>query len=662
VSKILAVAVREVRERWLLFPAALVIGFFPFVLPAFGVRREHVPTVGLVGAVLLAVTVAVVIGSSMLARDAANGRLGFLFSRPVSWPAIWGGKWLAALVLVTATGLLAAVPWMAGFPLASVGGHHGDSWSRAMLDGPASGFFFSLIVLAVGFANFNATAFRSRSAWVAIDLGLLLLAFWVIRHDVAPLVFSGLLGYGEWSFLPQLTPLAVGLLLASAAQVALGRTDIRRAHRAMSLAFWAVVALALAFAAGYLRWVLAAGPADMRGGYQVAAEPNGRWLSLAGTTNRRGLFYPVFLLDSATGRYVSLSRVRTMMPWTPAGFDFVFSGDGRLAARWRGAQDGRATVLETFDLTAPSPLMTVVPLESSPPPTWKTDVALSPSGALALLVHESGASLFAIPSGRRVATATLPAGWEAGTPPVVSERGARLWLLPTPRGGDPQRQRPGARVLDVATDGTTQLAAFEMTVATVAADRPWWPLLAPIADGRRLLTGDGGLHLRDGATGALVATLVEGRLTGLVTALADGRIVLVEPEATRAKLRSFDADGRLLKEVTLEATPHGLSDAREVSPGRVALGFGPAFGAGETLVVDVADGRIVDRLPGLKAAESRPWIGRLATDVEVRSGVVQSVHCFVDGEGRLWRIDFATGGRKVVAGPGAPRGERLGMP
>jgi hypothetical protein len=78
--------------------------------------------------------------------------------------------------------------------------------------------------------------------------------------------------------------------------------------------------------------------------------------------------------------------------------------------------------------------------------------------------------------------------------------------------------------------------------------------------------------------------------------------------------------------------------------------------------VDVADGRIVDRLPGLKAAESRPWIGRLATDVEVRSGVVQSVHCFVDGEGRLWRIDFATGGRKVVAGPGAPRGERLGMP
>ena len=36
----------------------------------------------------------------MLARDAADGRLGFLFSRPVPWPAIWGGKWLAAVVLV----------------------------------------------------------------------------------------------------------------------------------------------------------------------------------------------------------------------------------------------------------------------------------------------------------------------------------------------------------------------------------------------------------------------------------------------------------------------------------------------------------------------------------------------------------------------------------
>ncbi|HSD27793.1 MAG TPA: hypothetical protein VLL75_10860, partial [Vicinamibacteria bacterium] len=129
-SKLLALAARELRERWLLFPAALASGFFPLALPAFGVPRDAAPVVGLFGAVLLGAAAGMIIGSSMLARDAANGRLAFLFARPVSWPAIWGGKWLASLVLVVATGLLAAIPWMAAFPLASLGGHHGNSWLR----------------------------------------------------------------------------------------------------------------------------------------------------------------------------------------------------------------------------------------------------------------------------------------------------------------------------------------------------------------------------------------------------------------------------------------------------------------------------------------------------------------------------------------------------
>ena len=60
-------------------------------------------------------------GSTMLARDAANGRLGFLFSRPLSWPTIWDGKWLAALVLVASSGVLAAIPFMVVYPAPSDG-------------------------------------------------------------------------------------------------------------------------------------------------------------------------------------------------------------------------------------------------------------------------------------------------------------------------------------------------------------------------------------------------------------------------------------------------------------------------------------------------------------------------------------------------------------
>jgi hypothetical protein len=37
------------------------------------------------------------------------------------------------------------------------------------------------------------------------------------------------------------------------------------------------------------------------------------------------------------------------------------------------------------------------------------------------------------------------------------------------------------------------------------------------------------------------------------------------------------------------------------------------------------------------------------------------VHFFRDAEGRVIRLDFATGEQKVVAGPGAPRGERVSV-
>ncbi len=176
-----------------------MLGFNPLVLPAFGVDRRVMPEVGLMTSVLLGAAAAVVMGSTMLARDASNGRLGFLFSRPVSWRAIWGGKWLAALVLVVSSGLLAAIPWMTAFPLASIGGHHGDSWIRAMLDGPGALRLLLVIVLLVGLANFGATAFRSRSPWVALDLVLLLAALWAMRRYVAPLWLFGILGKGDWT-------------------------------------------------------------------------------------------------------------------------------------------------------------------------------------------------------------------------------------------------------------------------------------------------------------------------------------------------------------------------------------------------------------------------------------------------------------------------------
>jgi hypothetical protein len=659
VRKLLAVAARELRERWILFPASLVAGFFPLVLPAFGIKRGDAAFAGVFGAASLAAAAAVVIGSSMLARDAADGRLGFLFSRPLPWGAVWGGKWLAALVLVLGSGLLAAIPWMVAIPLASLGGQHGDSWFRAMLDEQDTVFVLLLILVGIGAASFNATAFRSRSPWLAADLALLLLAAWAIRRLVAPLFVLGLAGgRGASGQLLLIAPLAVGLVLASAFQLSVGRTDIRRGHHAMSAAFWATIAAALAVAAGYLLWVISAGPADLRGSYSVVPDPTGRWVYVEGRSSRgSGYYFPGLLLDSATGRYLPPPRLDTTAPWT-VGRAIVFSADGRVAARWREDPEGRSTLLETLDLAAASPRAAAFTLESSPPPTWKTSVALSPSGGFALLVHESGASLFAVPSGRRVAAATIPPGWEASAMPVVSEAGARLWLVPTSdaHGG----QRAGVRRLDIAVDGTSRLASIDIS-APVDARLPWSPRLLPLAEGRRLLTFDGGVHLRDGATGALLATLAEGLRLGTLTVLADGRVVLVQGEGTRIVLRAFDPDGRPSREVAVAANPQGLSGGREVAPGRVVLGMGAPFTPGESLVVDVDDGRVVDRLPGLRLVPLNPWGWRVASDDVSTQGAVRSVQYFEDGEGHIIRIDFASGERKVLAGPGAPRGERLSV-
>ena len=171
---------------------------------------------------------------------------------------------------------------MAAYPLASLGGHHGDSWLRAMLDGPGAALASSsLIVLVVGLANFGATAFRSRSPWLALDLVLLLAAIWATRRYVAPLWLYGILGRDDWTLTLALLPLALGLLVGSVAQVAVGRTDLRRAHRALSLAFWAVVGLTLAVAAGYWHWVRSAGP-----GRRERARRDARSRAGAGSTSK----------------------------------------------------------------------------------------------------------------------------------------------------------------------------------------------------------------------------------------------------------------------------------------------------------------------------------------------------------------------------------------
>jgi hypothetical protein len=660
VRKLLAVAARELRERWLLFPASFVFGCSPLVLPGFGVDRQVMPEVGLMTSIGFGTAAAVLMGSTMLARDASNGRLGFLFSRPVSWPAIWGGKWLAALVLVVSSGLLAAIPWMNAFPLASIGGHHGDSWIRAMLDGPRSAFVLVVFVLVVGLVNFGATAFRSRSPWSALDLVLLLAALWATRRYVAPLLLYEVLAKEQVPPTVLLLPLALGVLVGSVAQVAVGRTDVRRAHRAMSLAFWAVVGLTLTLAASYWLWARSATPAEVRV-LAVSRDPSGRWIYVEGHGEHSGSYPCGLLMDTTTGRYHA--RPGPDEEFEIFAFGMVFSADGRFGAV-PGAVGGSAA-LSLFDLREGTPRITRVTLESSPPPRWGTAFTLSPSAASVFVVHESGASLYALPSGRRLATTTIPPGWRPAAARYLAEGAARTWLVPSNEGSAALRARAEMRVVDLTADGSSSGTTFP----TAAALDPMriWNAVFPDAEGDRIVTGDAGLHLRDGATGDLVATLAEGPGASANPALflADGRIVVGDsgahpglPPPLHARLRVFDRVGVKLADLDLPLPPWGLGVGPEVAPGRVVVScFRSSFLSEDALVVDAASGGVVDKLPGL-----RPAIGFWGLSSFFPLGTaVSGVQFFRDADGRVVRIDFATGERKVVAGPGAPRGERISV-
>jgi hypothetical protein len=241
----------------------------------------------------------------------------------------------------------------------------------------------------------------------------------------------------------------------------------------------------------------------------------------------------------------------------------------------------------------------------------------------------------------------------------LAEGEARTWLVPAtdiPHA----RARAEMRVVDLATDGRSRASTFPLAAALDPAGV--WRGVVADASGGRLLTPDGGVRLRDGVTGELIATLAEGADRFSVLFLADGRVVVGGgaggADNPRSKLFVFAPDGARLGELPLDLWPWGLTVGPEVAPGRVAASpFRSPYFSEDTLVVDVGDGRVVEKLAGLRPAMGF-WSVVSAVPADARA---TTVHLFRDVEGRVVRIDFASGERTVVAGLGATRGERISV-
>ncbi|HEV7518079.1 MAG TPA: hypothetical protein VGR07_17405 [Thermoanaerobaculia bacterium] len=651
-----AVFRREIAERRLLFWTGL-LGFFPFLLPfaplgTGELRSEAAFGLGIVASAVLALG----LGTSIVARDLAERRLGFYFSRPLSGWAIWAGKLGAGLALSLGAGALVLVPALlldpgtVRFDLLVAGG------GGAVLAGLLAGVAVLLALLLL--AHAASIMVRSHSPWLVLDLaGLvtLTLLLWAAGRRLllagAPMLLPRI--GGDWSASPVNRLGAPFVLLAfaaaSAVQVFYGRTDPRRAHRCLSAVLWSLL-LALGFGfEAYSRWAVAVTPADLLRIEGAIPAPAGSWVLVQGPAAHRGGFRPVFLLDALSGRSVRLRLLSYPLWRSPVHF----SADGRRAA-WlerSGTALDSPQDLVLLDLARPGaePVRTALSFARDP-----AALALSPDGRRLAALDGTGrltvddlgdlAGRGARGQGRLLAAVALPApGSEANLLRFLDAshlryvHGIRTRDLERARTGGPAETREIVEIIDLDIGGIGGGDRPVVGRTAPLAGPVWWEL-SP--DGSRLLVqhpqGEAELYAARG--GARLASLPPDLRTGGF--LADSRMVaigagwrdLVLLSPAGAELRRFHFPGARALRLGGQPLPDHLA-VEVLRESRDRASRGSLFD--------------LDLSTGSTRPLGRPGLRPLAWPEAAPGNAVSRL--FLDGAGRLVLLDPATGGERRVA-------------
>jgi len=398
-----ALVAREISERKALLAAAAVASLLPLLsplLPSAGSNppediREAVMWVVLVG---LAPLFALLIGVSFVGRDLSEGRMGFYYAQPISGATIWFGKLTAVLVLVWAveyiivlpTALLAPDPFFFLF-LPSILSESIPTWMAPWVILLISAFVV-LLAHAIG------TVWRARSSWLVLDVVAFLVAVWIgwmaIRSFVPIVAETIAIGSAYWIFGWTM----VGLITAGAAQLAVGRVDLRRSHRFLSMTFWSIVLVSFSVLLGWTVWVRSAHLDDLDGVYDVILG-SGEWVAVSGTSPGRFDYHPRFLMNTADGRSVDIGPATNFF-----GPDLEFSEDGSRAV-WPVFEGFGHWVLMQADLDSdnPTPSTTRVSVGIR----WD-DLAVSHSGQRFAVLEKRTLSAYGIEDGEQLTAAQFP--------------------------------------------------------------------------------------------------------------------------------------------------------------------------------------------------------------------------------------------------------------
>jgi hypothetical protein len=628
---LVAILVRELRERWTLPLAVFCFGFVPLVL---ALRAGEGPlSMSLVLAGPAAWTVALLMGGSVIARDLGDGRLGFFFARPVPWWAIAGGKLLAAVLLTLATALAAALPSMLAEGRLT-------AYATSLRESAASGALVLFVVLVVGLVALGHAAgvvYRSRSTWAGLDV--LLFAAAIV---LAITLFRAFARIGAvttpaasvWRLALELMLVALVPLAAAAAQAAFGRSDPRRGHRALSLTFWSGACVWFAVSGGLLARELATTPADFSRRQLVGAGDDGRFVALLATQpSPRGARMASFLLDTASARSL---RTPTLSP-------LAFATDGRHAAWveeapiWRRHSHDLDLALALLD--GPTPLVEVLELEPPLPGADVRSLALDAAAARVAVVQAHTLSVHELPSGRSLSR-TAAADGEWVTAAFLAD--GRLRALRRVRavvGGPARAVLPGFLELVDLAGGVPS--------SRLPLETGWHALLASGIGGERILLHEPQtprrVSLHDARSGRRLRVFAgePGWPVGAGLLLASGGVVVIEGGGTANRLR-LAAEGEADRLIEL---PGGFAIlGGELPGGRLVVAVRQAArpdSPGDTLIVAFATGEIVRREADLVPATGQAFY---ASGGDSRGAST----LFESPAGELVRLDVDTGARQVL--------------
>lgn len=564
----LTIAIRELRDRSRLFLICIALAAVPFLAAALpGARADRTGVIAAVSGFLslaLALGSSVAFGASTVARDLVERRLSFYFSKPVPPAAIWIGKAAAALIAsFTCFAIIAA-------PAALVAG---SAWPNlwTMRSSQLLGIVVGGVIVLFFVSHLLATMIRSRSPLIAVDFVLLLLFVGTALLVMRPLLLGAAVTLGGAVG----SAIAFGMLIAAAlapiGQLARGRTDIRRSHAALSRYLWPPLFAALVLVAGYVWWVVSAGPEDVASVLYLDQAPRGERVFAFGSTRGRGDYHAAFTVDGQ-GNWKRLPAA----PWSRV----AFSRDGKTMA-W----------LEAADFI---PKVEVQIRTDRGPTNIRTrsfaEMVLSDDGSRIAVADGRLVSVYELASGRLLAAAAGFDGARGHTMFFVTNDLLRV-LESNYRGAAPVK----IFELDIARKKLAVTGQINLTHGDSGIASP---------DGSRLLLRKS-RRVIDGRTAATLAELPPSEKSATAV-LDDGRVIEIVLGEKDALLRVIGgAEVRLPAGIAMVAGQ--LADGTLIVIGSKGPGWSATGSERMVFLVDVNRGAVVRTIPNVKAAQSHWW-------------------------------------------------------